>query len=191
MKNGNPYNKGNLGIHPLQVFNKTISTGKGSKESTIRAKDEVKPIPVQFPLNLYTPDGAQDVDLRRVCIAEPLTTAMLWSYSSPQGAMTRFTHYAVFTDAQFADEIEFIPRINGNRILQYHGDPIDFKIKLGLGPDLGEDKLIQCNITLKPGETLTWTVEYKNTEVNTSVGVRMKGYIDRTQIIKSDIRFGG
>lgn len=138
---------------------------------------------VELPRHLFIPAQAVSIDIRRVCNVSPgsLITDpanVLIRYTAPPGAITRFISYGVFCDGELSADFAFEPKVDGSRVFPYHGDPSqDYRINLGLGPDLSNSSLIQCNLALTPGQTLTWSVENLST-VKTVMGVRMVGYFD-------------
>lgn len=57
---------------------------------------------------------------------------------------------------------------------------LNFKIYLGLGPDMSEGTMIGCELMLQPGQVLQWLIT-NTSGVDTSMGIRMKGYFDTSQ----------
>lgn len=148
--------------------------------------------PVQLPFHLFIPPGAQSWDPRIAADVLANTTAptLLWSFRVPKGAMLHIFSYAIFSDGTLAANQEFIPRVNGSRVFPYQGDPTDeFKINLGLAPDLSNNSLITCQLTLNPNDLIEWFVINRNV-VDVAMGVRMSGYIDRDQR-RINARVGG
>jgi hypothetical protein len=89
-----------------------------------------------------------------------------------------------------AKQVDFLPQVQGSRVLQFHGDPNNnFKINLSVSVDLSDNALIPCEIVMAPGQTMTW--KFSNTSGATApMGVRMVGYVDsHTQ--RSSAHFGG
>lgn len=138
---------------------------------------------VELPRHLFIPANAVSIDIRRVCQVSPGSTLsdpanIIIRFTAPPGAITRFISYGVFCDGELSSDFAFEPRVDGSRVFPYHGDPSqDYRINLGLGPDLSNSSLIQCNLALTPGQTVTWSVENLST-VKTVMGVRMVGYFD-------------
>ena len=146
---------------------------------------------IKLPKHLYIPENAQSVDLRRVDSVNPATTIEIIRFTCPQSTVVRFIGYGVFSDATNFGVIGFLPLVNGNRILPFHGDPQNgFKIGLGLAPDLSNNSIIQCSIKLSPGDLLQWYATNGDPILNNTLGVRMVGYVDVDQI-RRDERFGG
>lgn len=136
------------------------------------------------------PEGGQSVDIRKVCTIIAGTSENLMTITGRTGETMVFTGYGVFTDAANEDDIEFIPRVNGNRVFPLHGDPTkNYKIALGLAPDLSNYSLIKCDLRLLPGDVLTWDVVNNGTQ-DTDMGVRMIGFVDAAQQVVTP-RFGG
>jgi hypothetical protein len=151
----------------------------------------IRPTPVALPPHLFIPDNAQSLDIRRLAsVLDGTENEVFMSFQSPTGSKVQFIGYSIFSDGTLAAVQEFIPRVNGKRVFPYHGDPNNgFRINLGLGPDMSNANVIQCNLTLNPGEILTWSVTNLS-GVNIAMGVRMVGYIDYTQT-RVNARVGG
>lgn len=171
------------------VFRAAATSEKPTAE-TLRAAN-APATNVNFPRHLYIPEGAQSLDFRRVVnLPSPNTDYELFRFVAPPGAVTRFISYGVFNDGNAAADYNFKPLVDGSRIFPYHGDPSDnFKIYLGLGPDLSNTSLIPCQLYLQPGQVLQWLVT-NTSGVDTSMGVRMVGYFDTSQQRVTG-RFGG
>jgi hypothetical protein len=171
------------------VFN-AMGTSSKSIAETQRAAN-APATNVNFPRHLFIPEGAQSLDFRRVVnLPSPNTDYELFRFVAPPGAVTRFISYGVFNDGSNGADFNFKPLVDGSRIFPYHGDPSDnFKIYLGLGPDLSNTSLIPCQLYLQPGQVLQWLVT-NTCGVDTSMGVRMVGYFDTAQQRVTG-RFGG
>jgi len=146
-----------------------------------------------FPRHLFPPRGAQTVDLLNLEVIPAGTTLYrILTFQCPLGMQVIFTGFAVFNDGLDFTKLEFVPKINGSRILRYQGYPYPngyCKIALGLGPDLGNNSLRYCQVPMNPRETLTWDVT--NTDlVDVVMGVRMTGYAS-TGNIRTNEQFGG
>jgi len=137
------------------------------------------PIPVSFPSHLFIPQGAASIDIRRCCTVTPGTAReTIMSFTAPPGGVTQFISYAIFNDGLLENNYEFRCLVNGTNVLAYHGDPSNnFRISLGLGPDLSNVNLIPMQLSVQPGQTVIWTVT-NSSEVDTVMGVRMVGYIN-------------
>jgi hypothetical protein len=131
------------------------------------------------------PQSGQSLDIRRVVEASAGTIdALLIKFSPPPGAEAIITAYGVYSDAQFAIDTEFVPLLNGTRVFPYHGTPRDvnnpqllpYKISLGLGPDLSNESMIECNLRIQEGQTFEWYISNTST-VAQVLGVRFKGYL--------------
>lgn len=143
--------------------------------------DNRKATAVRLPPHLFIPEGAESLDLRRAADIAANTSApfLFLEFECPLGATCHFISYAIFSDGNLANTQEFIPRVDERRVFPYQGDPQNnFKINLGLAPDLSNNSLIQCQLTINPGEKLQWYV-VNNNAVDIAMGVRMVGYIDR------------
>ncbi len=193
MKN-NPFDKYRRGFDPTQKKYKDLlhpTTPTTPENMQARTQDIINPAtPVALPKHLFIPESAQSVDIRRVATIPLGSSGTLMTFTAPQSVTTRFISYGVFSDALLEADIAFIPKVNGNRIFPFHGDPTDnFKIGLGLAPDLSNSALISCQLNMNPGDILTWDV-VNNSVVDTVLGVRMVGYVDTTQR-RVAARFGG
>src|SRR5690606_1256312 len=108
----------------------------------------------------------------------------------PTGVFVKFIGYGVFFDALMFDLINLVPSVNGLRVFPFHGDPNSkFKIGLGVGSDLSNTNIIQCQLDLQPNDLLEWTFT-NNDVVDVAAGVRMVGYFDQSTQRKIG-RFGG
>lgn len=180
----NPEEGGNL-----EFTRASILTDQGSVKKDAAAHE--KAVQVIFPKHLYIPEGAESVDLRRVVnLPTGYSNYELFSFTAPQGALVRFIAYGVYNDGDNGANYDFLPQVDGSRIFRYHGDPTqNFKIYLGLGPDLSNTSMLPCQLTLQPGQTVRWLISNAS-GVDTSMGVRMIGYLD-TSSQKVQGRFGG
>ena len=136
--------------------------------------------PVRLPPHLFIPEGAESLDIRRAADigAGTVTPTLLMSFRSPKNATTHFISYAVYSDGALAANQQFIPRVQGRRVFPYQGDPNNnFRIDLGLAPDLSNNSLISCQLTINPDELFEWYVINTNL-VDIAMGVRAVGYID-------------
>lgn len=159
----------------------------------IKARQEIKPTPVELPSHIFPniPLGSQPLDFRKLClVAAASVETEFMSFLAPNGSRTVFQAYAIFSDALDADKTEFIPRVDGVRVFPYHGDPTNnFKINLGLAPDISNNALIPSQLVLEPGQRITWYVTNTDT-VDVAMGVRMVGYFD-SSARRVTPRFGG
>jgi hypothetical protein len=131
------------------------------------------------------PASGQSLDIRRVVSASAGTiNALLLNFQPPPGMEAIITAYGVYSDAQFAIQTEFVPLLNGRRVFPYHGTPTDinnpqilpYKIALGLGPDLSNESMIECNLRIQENQRFEWYIS--NTSIVEQVlGVRFKGYL--------------
>ncbi len=154
-------------------------------------KASAAPMPVAFPNHIFIPAGAQSLDLRKLAtVTSPTTKAEFMRFKSPAGVVTRFISYAIYNDGALASNFKFEPEVSGNRVFPYHGDPTDnYRIALGLAPDLSVNSLIPCQLVLMPEQELIWYVT-NTSGVDTDMGVRMVGYLDTAQKMVTP-RFGG
>jgi hypothetical protein len=144
----------------------------------------------QFPRHLYVPEGAESVDISRAFSVSAASSLDILRFVAPQGAKTYFLGYAIFCDALLFSSVDYVPTVNGSRILKYHGDPqSNFKIALGNTVDLGNNAMRSCQLALNPGEILNWRVT-NNDVVDIVMAVRMVGYVDSSNT-RTNQRFGG
>ncbi len=172
-----------------KIARSVIPTSEGQVQKS--AKLEAKEVAVSLPKHLYIPAGAESIDLRRV-VSLPTGTIdyELFTFTAPQGALIKFISYGVYNDGDNGAYYDFKPLVDGSRIFRYHGDPTqNFKIYLGLGPDLSNTSMLPCQLTLQPGQTVKWLIS-NTSGVDTSMGVRMIGYLD-TSNQRVQGRFGG
>ena len=147
-------------------------------------------IKVFLPAHLYIPEDAQSLDMRNLFDVDPAATVRIIDFTAPDGATTVIQSYGVFNDGLLAADFDFIPRVNGRRVYVYQGDPLDnFRIYLGVAPDLSNTSLIVGTLYLQPGDRLTWDA-INRSAVATTMGVRVVGYVDRSQTRKQT-RTGG
>jgi hypothetical protein len=168
------------------------STTANSPEEIQKRQEEanLSSQPVEFPRHLYTPEGAQTIDIRKVCLVAAGDTDEILRFKAPQGSITRFTHYGIFNDGALEDDFQFLPLVDGRRAFPYHGDPAeDFRISLGLGPDLTNNSMIEATLALSPTQEIVWSA-VNNSAVAVTMGVRMKGYLDFSQRMVQT-RYGG
>ena len=162
---------------PNSDFTKAIGAGKKVERNAIDPLRQAQP--VAFPRHLFIPEGAQSIDLRKYCsVASGSVKESLMRFVAPEGAQTYFMNYGIISDGLLSADIEFIPTVDGIRIFPYHGDPSNnYKMSLGLAPDLSNSSLIPCQLTLNPNQVLEWFVTNNGT-VAANMGVRMVGYFD-------------
>lgn len=133
-------------------------------------------IKIVFPENYYPPVGSETVDFRALESVAAGIEFELFKFTCPEGMTFRFSKYALFTDILLAVDVDFIPLIDGNRILRYHGDPnFNFKMNLAIGPDLSDNCCIPCDFELRSGQTLSMVVK-NNSATPSPVGARFFGY---------------
>jgi len=151
--------------------------------------------PVSLPNHLFNPEGSQSLDIRHVQNIDPgIMNYTILRFKPSElglsGVTVKFLGYGVFNDGLNEDDYSFLPLVNGVRIFPFHGNPQkNFLISLGLAPDLSDSSIIQCTLVMQPTDELVWQVSNKSA-VSTAMGVRMKGYVDFTQI-RTQQHFGG
>jgi hypothetical protein len=112
------------------------------------------------------------------------TSAMLINFQPPKGMEAIITAYGVYSDAALAIDTEFVPLLNGTRVFPYHGTPTDinnpnkipYRISLGLGPDLSNESMIECNLRILENQTLQWFIT-NSSALSQVMGVRFKGFL--------------
>jgi|688.fasta_scaffold1233214_1 hypothetical protein len=131
------------------------------------------------------PASGQSLDIRRVVDASAGTTsAMLINFQPPRGMEAIITAYGIYTDAALAVDTEFVPLLNGTRVFPYHGTPTDinnpnkipYRISLGLGPDLSNESMIECNLRIQDTQTFQWFIT-NSSALSQVMGVRFKGFL--------------
>lgn len=149
-----------------------------------------KPVKVNLPDHLYIPPGAQSLDMRNLFDVAAGATIDVIRFTAPLGGgITRILSYGIFNDGLLAANFDFIPTVDGRRVYPFQGDPLDnFRIYLGVSPDLSNSSLIPGLLDLAPGQTLVWQAQNRSV-VTTTMGVRVTGFIDRDKQVQS--RFGG
>lgn len=157
-------------------------------------KEGVQPTLISLPKHQYIPDNVPSLDFRRACEVPANTTALnpflLFEFTCPSGSVTVFTHYGIYCDGLNEDFIEFLPTVDNSRVFPYHGNPSkNFKIGLGLGPDLSNTSLIPANLKLFAGQTLRMSCVNLDPAVAAAMGARFVGYLDSVNSIAA-ARFG-
>jgi len=148
------------------------------------------PNPVMLPKNFYAPDGADVLDLRTLAQVPAGATLEIFRFLVPSSTSVRIIKYGVFNDVLDAADVDFIPKVNGNRVLQYQGDPTDkFRINLSVGVDLSDSALIPCSLFLRPGDIFTWEAR-NGSGTDAPLGVRISGYVDMINK-RGEQNFGG
>jgi len=194
--NNNPFSNRFPSANPMQPAseNSKLFTSRPAitkKELIKKQKAQARFTPqIELPYHSYVPLGAESIDARRVMnIPSPTVLYQIFRFQAPPGSVTRFIAYGVYNDGDDAANYELRPLLDGARIFRYHGDPLNhFEIDLGLGPDLSANAMIPCQLVLQPGQVLEWLVT-NTSGVDTSMGVRMRGYFD-TQQQRSTPMFG-
>lgn len=161
---------------------------------TRTGRTQEKGVPIELPDHQFIPKNVPSLDFRKACAVPPGSTFtspyVLYAWTCPPGSVARFTHYAVYCDGLDADLLEFLITVDGNRVFPYHGDPSNnFKINLGLGPDLSNICLIPANLAMFPGQTLKVACVNTDPAVSAAMGVRFVGYLDSVNKVEAG-RFG-
>lgn len=166
-----------------------VEDKKDAKANQARVKP--RPTAVEFPNHLFMPANVQGLDLRKLAtVSNGTNKAEFMRFKCPAGATAKFISYAVYNDGNTAADFKFEPEVSGARVFPYHGDPTDnFRISLGLAPDLGNNSLVPCQLTLMPEQEIIWYVT-NTSGVAADMGIRMVGYFDTTQRLVTP-RFGG
>jgi len=188
-QNDNYMKKFVQGFNPLAFADAVSASGKEDQEKRLEMSGKM-PTAVSLPDHLFIPRTGQSVDIRRLANVLPATSTELIVFTAPPGQKTKFIGYGVFSDALLFNLVNFIPTVNGKRIFPFHGDPqVNYKIALGVAPDLSNNAMINCQLDMNPGEVLKWTF-FNNDVVAVAAGVRMVGYVDVT-VTRTAGRFGG
>ena len=177
-----------------------------SRQATKTIVDQVK----QLPRNLTIPDGAPSVRFMGVAYTNPTgglgtTLYTLGSILAPPGQTYIFYKYRLWVSSigvldqpaaggPVLPSYEFVPSIDGGRILTNHGiyngsyfqlspfmPTIDRKtilLNVGGGFDTGcVDEWHPCQVKLTPNRTMLWQATGGLT-INRYMGVEMIGYAD-------------
>lgn len=166
------------------MLDKLLKTAEGVKGFLDGLRKN--PLEIEFPRHLHIPRDAESVDIRELCDVDPDTTTplRLVTLRANRSEEFVFTHYALFTDLEFAAEVEWFIKLNNKKILRYHGRPNDttnptnYLLNIGVSPDIGADALIPAYFRVKPGDVLTVDVVNRNAEVTAPIGVRLHGYLN-------------
>ena len=182
----------NFNRDPRYIFRAT-DPGQGEKQQrgTGRREDPIhKPVEISLPSHLFIPPTAQSIDMRNLFDVTAGTRQTLIDFVAPTGGLTTILGYAIFNDGLLAADFDFFPTIDNKRVWPFHGDPLDnFRIFIGLGPDLSNANLFQSYTTMQPGQRLKIDAENR-AAVDTSMGARVVAYVDKTQP-RDQRRFGG
>lgn len=174
-------------------FTAATSVADRHDKKKIQARQHTLPTPVELPPHIFpnVPLGAQSLDFRKLClVVAGSTKQLLFEYAAPPGSRTVFTAYALFSDAANASLTEFLPEVDGQRVYPFHGDPsANFKMNLGLSPDVSNNALIPSQLILEPGQVIRWYLTNTDT-VDVAMGVRMVGFFDASAK-RVTPRFGG
>lgn len=156
----------------LLKFFKSILNSKDNVTSPLALKVDA----TEFPPHLFIPSKSESVDIRNLASLISGENFELLRYVCPRGVTTVFISYALFNDALLFSDVEFIPRVNGARILPFHGNPAEnYKLALGVAPDISNASSIPCLVTLNPGDVLTVNA-INNALVSSVMGFRFSGY---------------
>lgn len=196
--------KGNTVLSPFDTYESGFKPGLNRPDEVFAAskiagaedmekREEISqqlPQAVTLPNNYFMPVDSQSIDIRNLANVPPGLTVTLMSFRAPPGNIVRFISYSIFFDALMFDLVNMVPLVNGSRVFPYHGNPNrNYKMGLGLGPDMSNNNLIPCQLELQPRDLLEW-VFTNNDTVDVAAGVRMSGYVDQSTIRKMG-RSGG
>lgn len=159
-----------------------VNYGNTNTNSEVRITD--------FPKHLFIPSYAQSIDIRNLASIPSLAAFDLIDFVAPYNGTTRFYGYGLFNDALLFNDVEFQITVDGARALPFHGNPNDnYKLVLGVAPDLSNSSIINCSIQLNPGQRLVARA-VNNALVDSIMGVRFVGYLDSSSV-REDGRQGG
>ncbi len=128
------------------------------------------------------PRSANSLDIHRLGDVTTTTKESFLPFRPPKGFTAFITGFALFSDALLESEVEFLPEINGARVLSYHGNPqatngkIPYRMSLGMSADLSNTGIRQCNLVVRDTDELVWYVTQLNANTQT-MGVRCVGYL--------------
>jgi len=163
-------------IHTAQTY-----AGQGIAQTDQNTSDYMKELQgndiKNFPPHLYPQAASKTIDLKRLAdISAGTALFEFFRFTVNEDMYAIITHYSIFNDALSTTNTEFIPYKNSQRILQYHGDPMNNNIiSLGLDANMNNTTLISCNIVLKKGDYISWWLKNLGT-VTATMGVRIVGY---------------
>lgn len=140
---------------------------------------------VTLPDHLYIPKHAESLDVRILRDVAKNTTERerLLTVKANEGETIYIIGYALYTDAEFAKDVEFFIEREGFKVLRYHGVPNDstnpksYHLSLGVSPNLDAAALIPCQIVVKPNQEVTVDVVNCQEFVDSPMGVRLYGYV--------------
>ncbi len=159
--------------------------GQGAKQTAQRQFDIG-----ELPQHLFIPSTAQPLDQARLVDITAGTSEILIDITGEVGARTVITHFGIFNDGLALADFDFFPEVDGQRIYKFIGDNLaNNRIVLGRTADLGNNSLIPAYLNLQPRQRLTWRAENRSA-VDTSMGVRVVGYVERTRE-RTQVRAGG
>ena len=143
------------------------------------------PFEIELPRHQHIPKNAESLDIEKLCEVKRNTEkGIFMTLKAPRSQEIIITHYAIYTDAEDPDEIEFFFDLNGNKQLRYHGvpddseDPKRYSLNLNLAPDLSNNALKSCYIVIKPTQTLTVKVKNSSSQFDRPMGARLVGYVN-------------
>jgi len=128
------------------------------------------------------PKGGTSLDIHRIGDVTTTIKEIMLPFRPPKGFTAFITAFALFSDALLESEVEFIPEINGARVLAYHGNPqatkgkIPYRLSMGTSADLSNQGLRECNLVVRENDELIWYVTQGNTSAQT-LGIRCVGYL--------------
>lgn len=128
------------------------------------------------------PQGGNSLDIHRIGDVTTTTKEVMLPFRPPKGFTAFISHFALFSDALLETEVEFIPEINGQRVLSYHGNPqfnkgkIPYRLSVGMSADLSNTGLRACNLVIRDTDELIWYVTQLNANAQT-MGIRCVGYL--------------
>lgn len=141
----------------------------------------------ELPRHLFNPSDAESLDIRRLLEFDNVQSdTRILTLKAGEGEIITINSYALYTDIEYAMDVEFFIRKNGGRQLKYHGvpdDPINpksYRLSIGVSPDFSNNALIPCQIKLNPNDVLTIdAVSDVNANSNFKVplGARISGYV--------------
>lgn len=147
--------------------------------------ENTKVVPVSFPDHLFIPKGAESVDIRilRDIPKNTINRERLVTLKADEAETIYIIGYALYTDAEFAKDVEFFIEKNKARQLRYHGIPNDslnptaYALSMGVSPNLDASALIPCQILVRPNQELIVDIVNCQEFVDTPMGVRLFGYV--------------
>lgn len=184
---------------PFEAFSASAINDRKAQLRANAHENQI-PAPVALPRNIWTPEDAQSLDVRRRIVGiAPGATATVFEFLAPKGATSFFVDYVLQTTAVGA--YVFVPSVNEQRAIPYHGNPPALPVGDSAGGEVSysidfvstADPFLQIpidtSIQLQPNDVMRWRFTNLGV-VAVDAFVRMRGYVDKS-LRRKQGRFGG